>query len=277
MLLYAIHSQEARRNKLLAALPGNEWKRIKRDLEPVEMKLGQILSESGSVLHHVYLPTSSTISLIYITVDGESTEIASVGNEGMVGVPVFMGGQVMSTRAVVQSPGCAYRLPAEVLRDEFARAGALQRLLLLYAQTRLSLVAQVAVCNQHHSVDQRFSRWLLLSLDRSESDELCITHDLISKSLGVRREGITEATGRLQRAGIVLSGRGRLMVLDRAALEAGCCECYGVMRREYQRLLEPPARLAAEVQAAACGPANVARSRDGLPRYLAEPAQSCAP
>jgi CRP-like cAMP-binding protein len=246
MLLQASHSRDARRNKLLAALPDIDWKRVQRNLEPVDLKLGQILSESGSALRQIYLPTTSTVSLMYITVDGESTEIAAVGNEGMVGIAVFMGGHMMPARAVVQNSGRAFRLPAEVLREEFDRGGAMQRLLLLYAQSRLSLVAQVAVCNQHHSVDQRFSRWLLSGLDRSESAELSITHELVSRSLGVRREGISEATGRMQRAGIVTSSRGRLTVIDRAALEAICCECYGVMRREYDRLLglcaRPPAR-----------------------------------
>jgi CRP-like cAMP-binding protein len=230
-------AHDARRNKLLAALPDNEWKRVQRNLEPIEMPLGKVLSESGSQLRHAYFPTTSTISLAYVTADGVSTEIAAVGNEGLVGVALFMGGKTMPARAVVQSAGWVYRLKGEILNEEFGRGGAMQRVLLLYALVRLTLIAQTAVCNQLHSIEQQLIRWLLLTLDRLGAEELTITHERIANILGVRREGITEATGKLQSLGLIVSSRRRITVIDQAGLEARCCECYGVVRREYDRLL----------------------------------------
>ena len=201
------------------------------------MPLGRIVSESGAQLRHVYFPTTSTVSLAYVTADGESTEIAAVGNEGLVGIALFMGGRTMLGRAVVQTAGWAYRLKREMLTEEFARGGAMQRVLLLYTQVCLTQIALMAICNQHHSIEQQLTRWLLLTLDRLASEELIITHELIANILGVRREGITEATGKLQQLRLIASSRGRITVIDRAGLEARCCECYGVVRREYERLL----------------------------------------
>ncbi len=236
MLPNTFPADNPRRNTLLALLPNNEWKRVQRHLEPMEMPLGKILSESGARLRHVYFPTTSTVSIAYVTADGGSTEIAAVGNEGLVGIALVMGSSTMLARAVVQTPGWAYRLKREVLREEFARGGELQRLLLLYTHLRLTLVALAAVCNQHHSIEQQLIRWLLLTLDRLASEELTVTHELIANILGVRREGITEAAGKLQHLGLIASGRGRITVIDRAGLETRCCECYGVIRREYGRL-----------------------------------------
>lgn len=229
--------EDPRRNKLLAALPDTEWRRLQWKFEPIEMLFGKILSDSGSPLRHVYFPTTSTISLLYAAANGASTEIAAVGNEGLVGVALFMGGETMPGRAVVQMPGWAYRLRRDILKDEFGRGGALQRVLLLYTQVRLTLIAQTAFCNRHHSIDQQLIRWLLLTLERIISEEVIVTHELIANILGVRREGITEAAGKLQSLGLIASGRGRITVVDRPGLEAHCCECYGVVRREYDRLL----------------------------------------
>jgi CRP-like cAMP-binding protein len=251
MALYAIHTGNECRNLLLAALPAIEWQRIRRYLQPVKLQIGQIISEAGSTLLDVYLPTTATISLMYLTVDGGATEIASVGNEGMVGVSAFMGGDTSPARAVVQSPGEAYRLSGEILAKEFRRGGALQSVCLLYIQACLVLVAQTAVCNQRHSVDQRLTRWLLLSFDRIASNDIIVTHEAISKSVGVRREGISEAAGRLQRAGFITAARGRLTILDRDRLEDSCCECYGAIRQEQDRLFQaykPVAQARAAVQ-----------------------------
>jgi len=233
----AFPADDPRRNKLLASLPNDEWKRLWVNLEPIEMPLGKIVSESGSQLRHVYFPTTSTVSLAYLTADGGSTEIAAVGNEGAVGIALFMGGNTMLGRAVVQTAGWAYRLNRESLKEEFARGGAMQRVLLLYTQVRLTLIALTAVCNQLHSIEQHLIRWLLLTLDRLASEELTITHELIANILGVRREGITEAAGKLQQLGLIASSRGRITVVDRAGLEVRCCECYRMVRREYDRLL----------------------------------------
>jgi Crp-like helix-turn-helix domain len=185
----------------------------------------------------VYFHTTSTISLGYVTADGASTETVAVGNEGLVGVALFLGGETMPGRAVVQSAGWAHRLKGEILKEEFGRGGAMQRILLLYTQVRLTLIAQTAVCNQRHSIDQQLIRWLLLTLDRLASEQLTITHELIAHISGVRREGITEATGKLPSLGLITSSRGHITVINRAGLEARCCECYGVVRREYDRLL----------------------------------------
>jgi len=206
-------------------------------LELVPMPLGHVLYESGSHLRHVYFPTTSIVSLLYVMADGASAEIAVVGHEGMVGVALFMGGETTPSRAVVQSAGHAYRLKGQFLKDEFTRAAALQHLLLRYTQALLTQMAQTAVCNRHHSVDQQLCRWLLLSLDRLPSNKLSMTQELIANMLGVRREGVTEAAGKLQAAGLIRYSRGHITVLDRPRLETQCCECYAVVKKEFDRLL----------------------------------------
>jgi CRP-like cAMP-binding protein len=231
----ALH--DPRQNHLLRALPIPEFARLSECLELVPMPLGEVLYESGSQLRHVYFPTTSIVSLLYVMADGASAEIAVVGNEGMVGVALFMGGETTPSRALVQSAGHAYRLPGPLLKEEFHRASALQNLLLRYTQALLTQMAQTAVCNRHHSVDQQLCRWLLLSLDRLSSNTLVMTHVLISNMLGVRREGVTEAAGKLQSAGIIKYSRGHITVLDRPLLEGQCCECYRVVKNEFDRLL----------------------------------------
>jgi len=201
------------------------------------MGLGHGLYESGSVLRHVYFPTTSIVSMLYVMESGSSAEIAVVGNEGMVGVALFMGGETTPSRALVQSAGHAYRLKGRILKDEFHRAGSLQHLLLRYTQALLTQMAQTAVCNRHHSVDQQLCRWLLLSLDGLSSNTLSMTQELIANMLGVRREGVTEAAGKLQAAGLIHYVRGHISVLDRPRLEAQCCECYQVVKAEFERLL----------------------------------------
>jgi len=224
-------------NHLLAVLPRLEAERLFPRLEPVPLALGAVLYESGDRLHHVYFPTTSIVSLLYELENGSSAEIAVVGNEGIVGIALFMGGDTMPNRAVVQSEGHAYRLPGHVLKEEFKRAGALQHLLLRYTLALLTQMAQTAVCNRHHTVDQQLCRWLLLSLDRLPVNELTMTQELIANMLGVRREGVTEAAGKLQAAGLIEYNRGRITVLDRQGLEARVCECYAVVRKEFSRLL----------------------------------------
>ena len=224
-------------NHLLAALPADEYARLLPDLEWVQMPLGHVLYEPGVQMRHVYFPTTAIVSLLYVMEDGASAEIAVVGNEGVVGVSLFMGGESTTSRAVVQSDGHAYRLKAQLLKDEFFRAGPMQRLLLRYTQALLTQMAQTAVCNRHHSLDQQFCRWLLLSLDRLSSNELVMTQELIANMLGVRREGVTEAAGNVQRAGLIQYNRGRITVLDRPGLEARACECYAVVKKEFDRLL----------------------------------------
>ena len=202
------------------------------------MALGQVIYESGGELGHVYFPAPGCIvSMLYVMVDGASAEIAVVGNEGMVGIALFMGGGTTPSRAVVQSAGQAYRLPSKALQDEFHRHSGLQILLLRYTQALITQMSQTAVCNRHHSVDQQLCRWLLLSLDRLSSNELTMTQELIANMLGVRREGVTEAAGKLQADGIIRYSRGSITILDRSALETRVCECYGVVKREYDRLL----------------------------------------
>ena len=201
------------------------------------MPLGHVLYESGGSLQYVYFPTDSIISLLYVMEDGASAEIAVVGNEGMVGVALFMGGETTPNRAIVQVAGTAYRLRGQFLKQEFSRSGALQQLLLRYTQALLTQMAQTAVCNRHHSVDQQLCRWLLLSLDRLPSSELTMTQELIGNMLGVRREGVTAAAGKLQAAGAIHYSRGHITVLDRSMLEERCCECYAVVKREFDRLL----------------------------------------
>ena len=228
---------DPRQNHLLAALPTEDFARLLADLEEVPMPLGHVLYEPGVPMRHVSFPTTSIVSLLYVMEDGASAEIAVVGNEGVVGVSLFMGGESTTSRAVVQSDGHAYRLKAQVLKNEFFRAGPMQRLLLRYTQALLTQMAQTAVCNRHHSLDQQFCRWLLLSLDRLSSNELVMTQELIANMLGVRREGVTEAAGNVQRAGLISYNRGRITVLDRPGLEARACECYAVVKKEFDRLL----------------------------------------
>jgi CRP-like cAMP-binding protein len=234
---------DPRQNRLLAALPDAEWARWLPQLEPVDMPLGKVLYESGSTLAHVYFPTTSIISLLYVMEDGASAEIAVVGHEGIVGISLFMGGESTPSRAVVQSAGQGFRLKANLMMQEFNRAGPVLHLLLRYTQALITQMTQTAVCNRHHSLDQQLCRWLLLSLDRLHSDELVMTQELIANMLGVRREGVTEAAGHLQKAGLIRYQRGRITVLDRERLEQRTCECYAVVKKEYDRLL--PATTAA--------------------------------
>jgi CRP-like cAMP-binding protein len=229
-------ASDPRKNQLLAALPESEWQRWQPLLEPVEMPLGQVLYESGSTLSHVYFPTTSIVSLLYVMESGASAEIAVVGNEGVVGISLFMGGESTPSRAVVQSAGKGWRLASQAIKEEFKRAPVLH-LLLRYTQALITQMAQTAVCNRHHSLDQQLCRWLLLSLDRLQGDELVMTQELIANMLGVRREGVTEAALKLQQAGIIRYARGRIKVLDRPGLEQRTCECYAVVKREYDRLL----------------------------------------
>lgn len=224
-------------NHLLAALPAAEFERLSPHLESIPMPLGEVLYESGAQLRHVYFPTTSIVSLLYVLEDGASAEIAVVGNEGILGISLFMGGDSTPSRAVVQSAGHGYRLKAERLKQEFNRAGPVLRLLLRYTQALITQMTQTAVCNRHHSIEQQLCRWLLLSLDRLSSDTLTMTQELIANMLGVRREGVTEAAGNLQRAGLIRYSRGRIEVLDRVGLEKTVCECYAVVKKEYDRLL----------------------------------------
>jgi CRP-like cAMP-binding protein len=226
-----------KQNHLLAVLPKSESERLIPHLELVPLPLGEALYESGDHLNHVHFPTTAIVSLLYVMENGASAEIAVVGNEGIVGIALFMGGETMPNRAVVQSAGHAYRLDGRLLKQEFNRAGVLQHLLLRYTLAMLTQMAQTAVCNRHHSVDQQLCRWLLLSLDRLPANELSMTQELIANMLGVRREGVTEAAGKLQSAGLIHYSRGRITVLDRPGLEARVCECYNVVREEFRRLL----------------------------------------
>jgi CRP-like cAMP-binding protein len=229
--------QEARRNHLLAALPEADWQRWQSQLEWVSLPLGQVLYESGCTMSHVYFPTDAIVSLLYVMADGASAEIAVVGNEGVVGISLFMGGGSTPSRAVVQSAGQGWRLRAAAIRDEFNDSAPVMHLLLRYTQALITQMAQTAVCNRHHVLDQQLCRWLLLSLDRLSGDELRMTQELIANMLGVRREGVTEAALKLQRDGLIRYSRGHITVLDRAGLEARTCECYEVVRKEYARLL----------------------------------------
>jgi len=224
-------------NHLLNALPEVDYLRIKDALEFVVMPLGQALYESGGHLKHVYFPTTAIISLLYVLESGASAEIAVVGNEGILGISLFMGGETTPSRAVVQSAGFGYRMRASFLKQEFNRAGPMMYLLLRYTQALITQMSQTAVCNRHHSIEQQLCRWLLLSLDRLSSDELNMTQELIANMLGVRREGVTEAAGKLQRAGLIEYTRGHIRVLDRVKLEKTVCECYQVVKTEFDRLL----------------------------------------
>ena len=224
-------------NHLLASLSDSDWQRWLPLLEHVELPLGHVLYESGKTLSHVYFPTTAIVSLLYVLENGSTAEIAMVGNEGVVGVSLFMGGRSTSSRALVQSAGHGYRLRATDMKDEFDRSGSVLHLLLLYAQALITQMSQTAVCNRHHSLDQQLCRWLLMSLDRLQGCELVTTQELIANMLGVRRESVTEGAIRLQNAGVIKYSRGLITVLDRAGLEKRVCECYAVVKKEYERLL----------------------------------------
>jgi CRP-like cAMP-binding protein len=232
-------------NQLLAALPDDVWSRWQGMLESTEMTLGQVMYEPGDTLTHVYFPTNSIVSLLYVMKNGAPAEIAVVGNEGVVGISVFMGGDSTPSRAVVQSAGQGFRLKSQFLKNEFGANVPVLHLLLRYTQALITQMSQTAVCNRHHSLDQQLCRWLLLSLDRLQGDELIMTQELIANMLGVRREGVTEGAAKLQLAGLIRYARGRITVLDRAALELRSCECYAVVKAEYDRLLPVNKRLSA--------------------------------
>ena len=229
--------QSPNQNYLLAALPTAEFERLAPHLMLVAMPLGEVLYESSGQLQHVYFPTTAIVSMHYVMENGASSEIAGVGNEGVLGVSLFMGGNTTPNRAIVQTAGHGYQLKTRLLMEEFNRGGITQHLLLRYTQALMTQVSQTAVCNRHHSVEQQLCRWLLLTLDRLPSNELTMTQELIANMLGVRREGITEAAGNLQKAGFIRYRRGHISVLDRAGLESQVCECYGVVKKEFGRLL----------------------------------------
>lgn len=232
-----LDAHDPRQNHILAALPAEDCERLFRHLELVPLPLGHSLYESGIEMRHVYFPSTAIVSLLYVMESGASAEIAVVGNEGIIGVALFMGGETTPSRGVVQSAGHAYRLSGQLIKAEFHRGGAMQQLLLRYTQALLTQMAQTAVCNRHHSLDQQLCRWLLLSMDRLPGNELRMTQELIGNMLGVRREGVTEAAGKLHSAGLIEYYRGRITVLDRAGLEARACECYAVVKKESDRLL----------------------------------------
>lgn len=225
-------------NHLLAALPAADLVRITPHLELVEMPLGEVLYEYGAQLSHVYFPTTAIVSLHYVLENGASSEFAGVGNEGVLGLSLLMGGNTTPSRAIVQTTGHGYRLKKQVLIDEFNYGGEIQQLLLRYTQARMTQVSQTAVCNRHHAVEQQLCRWLLLTVDRLPSDELVMTQEQIANMLGVRREGITEAAGHLQKAGCISYRRGHITILDRSSLESRACECYGVVKKEHDRLMD---------------------------------------
>jgi CRP-like cAMP-binding protein len=229
--------RQPQQNYLLAAFSVPEQERIYPRLELVPMPLGKVLYESGDVLRYVYFPTNCIVSLLYVLANGASAEISVVGNEGLIGIALFMGGETTPSRAIVQSAGFAYRLVGQQLKDEFHRNGEVQLLLLRYTQALITQMAQTAVCNRHHTVDQQLCRWLLLSLDRLASNQLVMTQELIANMLGVRREGVTEAAGKLDKLGVIRYARGRITVLNRPKLEQLCCECYAVVKKESDRLL----------------------------------------
>jgi CRP-like cAMP-binding protein len=238
-------AHDPNQNRIIAALPTAEFERLAPHLELVPMLLGETLYNPGGQLQHVYFPTTAIVSLFYVMRSGSSAEIAGVGNEGMLGVSLFMTGDTTSSSAVVQTAGHGYRLPGELLKEEFHRAGPMQLLLLRYTQALLTQMFQTGACNRHHSIEQQLCRWLLLTLDRLPSNELILTQELVACALGVRREGITEAAGRLQRTGVIRYRRGHIAVLERSGLEAGACECYEVVRKEMARLLsDAPGRRA---------------------------------
>ena len=229
--------QNPNQNHLLAALPTAEFERLAPHLESVEMLLGDVLYESGGLLQHVYFPTTAILSLHYVMENGSSSEIAGVGNEGILGISLFMGGNTTPSRAVVQTGGQGYRLKAPLMMQEFKRAGLMQQLMLRYTQALITQMSQTAACNRHHSLVQQLCRWLLLTLDRMPTNELVMTQELVASMLGVRREGVTEAAGKLQQAGVIRYRRGHITVLERSRLESQVCECYAVVKKEFARLL----------------------------------------
>jgi CRP-like cAMP-binding protein len=229
--------RDPKANHLLAALPEVEWKRWLPQLEWIKMPLGEVLYESGTQQTHIYFPTTAIVSLLYVMESGASAEIAVVGNEGVVGISIFMGGESTPSRAVVQSAGQAFRLKAVAIKNEFSQSMPVMHVLLRYTQALITQMAQTAVCNRHHSLDQQLCRWLLLSMDRLHGNELVMTQELIANMLGVRREGVTEGALKLQKAGLIRYSRGHITVLDRKGLEARTCECYAVVKKEYDRLL----------------------------------------
>ena len=233
----ALRKVQPQQNHLLAALPADIQQRMFPFLELVPLPLGKVLYESGDTMKHVYFPTDSIVSLLYVMESGASAEISVVGNEGVVGVAVFMGGESTSSRAIVQSAGSAYRLLGQRVKDEFSRHGDLMFLMLRYTQALITQMAQTAVCNRHHTIDQQLARWLLLSIDRLADDHLVMTQELIANMLGVRREGVTDAAGKLQKLGVIEYARGKITVLDRLKLEKLSCECYAVVKKESDRLL----------------------------------------
>lgn len=224
-------------NQLLASLPSAEFDLLAQHLEPVALALGDMLYEPHQQMHHAIFPTSAVVSLHYVTVDGATAEIAGVGHEGVVGIALFMGGDTTPSSAVVQTAGLAYRLDRHLFEAAFERPGVMQGLLLRYAQALIAQVSQTAACNRHHSVDQQLCRWLLLALDRAPGRDLVMTQELVANMLGVRRESVTEAAGKLQQSGFIRYRRGHLTVVDRQGLESRACECYGVVRKELDRLL----------------------------------------
>ena len=237
MMLSLAETHHPEQNHILAALPEPERERLYRHLQLVPMPLGKVLYESGDTLRYAYFPTDSIVSLLYVMEDGASAEISVVGNDGVIGVSLFLAGETTPSRAIVQSAGSAYRLRGDRLKQEFNRHGQMLHLLLRYTQALITQMAQTAVCNRHHSVDQQLCRWLLLSLDRLPSSQLTMTQELIANMLGVRREGVTDAAGKLQNLGVIKYTRGQITVLDRAKLEGLCCECYAVVKRETDRLM----------------------------------------
>ncbi len=239
------HPPDPRLNRLLAALPGDELERWLPHLEPIKMVRGQALSEPGVRPSHAYFPTTALVALLYVMEDGATSEIAVVGNEGMVGVSLFMGGGATPSQAVVQCAGVGFRVSGRFLTAEFERSPSVARMMLRFTQALIAQMTQTAACNRHHQLHQQLCRWLLLSLDRLPGPDLPMTQELIANMLGVRREGVTEAALRLQKAGLISYGRGRISVLDRPGLEQRACECYAVVKREYDRLLPPPAKPAA--------------------------------
>lgn len=244
-----LRTDDPRNNHLLACLPEVEWQRWAPLLESVELQLGHVLYESGASPSHAYFPTTAIVSMLYVMENGASAEIAVVGREGVVGVSLFMGGESTPSRAVVQSAGRCFRLGAKAMKDEFDRMGGAQQVLLRYTQALITQMSQTAMCNRYHVLDQQLCRWLLLSLDRMEGNELVMTQSLIAKLLGVRRAGVTDCALKLQEAGIISYVRGRIQVLDREGLESRVCECYSAVKREYDRLL-PAARVASHANAA---------------------------
>jgi CRP-like cAMP-binding protein len=256
--------QSPNQNHLLAALPTAEFERLAPHLEPVELLLGDVLYESGGQLQHVYFPTTAILSLHYVMENGSSSEIAGVGNEGVLGISLFMGGNTTPSRAVVQTGGLGYRLKVKLMMDEFKRAGPMQQLMLRYTQALITQMSQTAACNRHHSLVQQLCRWLLLTLDRMPTNELIMTQELVASMLGVRREGVTEAAGKLQQAGVISYRRGHITVLDREGLESQVCECYDVVKKEFARLLpEVLQRQGAVLRPQNTRPATLARTTGG--------------